>query len=398
MAEDESGTRFRIMSSTPVLLLAVLVVFIDSLGYGVVVPLFPHYAEVLGANDLALGFLYATYAIALLIFAVPIGVLADRYGRKPFILFGMFAMSGSFVFYALADSYLLLVIARLLDGATAAATWSAALALVGDRFSESESGQKYGYLFSAIAMASIAGPLLGGVLYDAAGIRAPFFLIAALCAIGGFISIFLREEWNVEAKGSARWRKLLGLVLGNRMVMIACFLEMMLAMGLGILEPLLPVRLDEKLLMSATAIGLVFGAATLAEGITSPFFGWVSDRIGRKKPIIAGIVATACIFPLMAVVENRALIYIIMAAAGAVFAMFGTSSLPLATDALVESEVGGERPHGTAFGVLNVAYSLGMILGPIWGGAISDAVGLFWALIVYSGLLLITCFMTWKLL
>ncbi|MBN2167749.1 MAG: MFS transporter [Actinobacteria bacterium] len=398
MAEDEDRKRFRIESGTPVLLLAVLVVFIDSLGYGVVVPIFPHYAEVLGAGDLALGFLYATYAIALLIFAVPIGVLADRYGRKPFILFGMFAMSGSFVFYALADSYPLLVTARLLDGATAAATWSAALALVGDRFSEKESGRKYGYLFSAIAMASIAGPLLGGILYDAAGIRAPFFMIAALCAVGGSISIFLHEEWSVGAGESVKWKKLLGLVMGNRMVMIACFLEMMLAMGLGVIEPLLPVRLDEKLLMSASAIGLVFGVATLAEGITSPFFGWISDRIGRKKPIITGIVAMACIFPLMAVVESRILIYVVMAAAGAAFAMLGTSSLPLATDALVGSDMGGERPHGTAFGVLNVAYSLGMILGPVFGGAISDWVGLFWALIVYSGLLLVTCFVAWKLL
>lgn len=382
---------FRIESGFPVLFLATLVVFIDSLGYGVIVPLFPHYAEALGAGDFALGVLYATYGITLLLFAVPMGVLSDKFGRKPFILFGMFAMSGSFIFYALARSYPLLIVARLLDGATAAATWSAAMALVGDRFSKEESGRKYGYVFSALAMAYVAGPLLGGVLYDAAGMGAPFFVIAGLCAAGGVLSLFLVEQWKPEGDEPARWRKLLGAVLTNKMVLISCFLEMVMAMGFGVIEPMLPVRLSEELLMSSTMIGLVFGTATLSEGLTSPFFGWLSDRIGRKKPIVAGTLLTACIIPLLAVLENRVLVFVAMAAVGATMTLFGIASLPLATDALEESEVGGERPHGTAFGVLNLAWSLGMIVGPIWGGAVSGSLGLFWALIIYSGVLIISC-------
>lgn len=390
MTGEAGGKRFRIKSGLPVLLLAGLVVFIDSLGYGVVVPLFPHYAEVLGASDFALGVLYATYAISLLLLAVPMGILSDKYGRKPFILFGMFAMSGSFVFYALARSYPFLVIARLLDGATAAATWSAAMALVGDRFSKEESGKKYGYLFSALAMAYVAGPLVGGVLYDAAGIGAPFFFIAGLCVLGGVLSLLLEEKWRPEGE-PAKWKKLLGVVLTNKMVLIACFLEMVMAMGFGVLEPMLPVRLSRELCMSSTMIGLAFGAATLSEGLTSPLFGWLSDRIGRKKPIVAGTILTACIVPLLAVVDNRALVFVVMAAIGATTTMFGIASLPLATDALEHSEVGGERPHGTAFGVLNLAWSFGMIAGPVWGGAVSGSLGLFWALIIYSGVLVVSC-------
>lgn len=398
MPGELTRNRFRIRSGFPVLFLAALVVFIDSLGYGVVVPLFPHYAEVLGASDFALGVLYATYAITLLIFAVPMGVLSDKYGRKPFIIFGMFAMSGSFIFYALARSYPMLIIARLLDGATAAATWSAAMALVGDRFSKEESGKKYGYLFSALAMAYVAGPLIGGVLYDAAGTGAPFFFIAGLCAFGGVLSLFLEEKWRPEGDEPAKWKKLLGMVLTNRMVLIACFLEMVMAMGFGVVEPMLPVRLSEELFMSSTMIGLVFGTATLSEGLTSPLFGWLSDRIGRKKPIVAGTILTAAIAPLLAVVNNRALVFVVMAAIGAAMTMFGIASLPLATDALEHSEVGGERPHGTAFGVLNMAWSLGMIIGPIWGGAVSGSLGLFWALAIYSVVLLVSCAVAIKVL
>lgn len=103
-------------------MLVCLVVFLDSVGYGIVVPVLPIYARTLKATDFQIGFLFATYAIALLVGAVPMGLLSDRMGRKPFVLFGMFAMSAAFVFYAFAESYWMLVIARTLDGLTAAAT------------------------------------------------------------------------------------------------------------------------------------------------------------------------------------------------------------------------------------------------------------------------------------
>jgi MFS family permease len=94
----------------------------------------------LHVSDFGIGFLFAVYAIAGLLTAIPVGILSDRWGRKPFVLFGMFAMAGAFVFYAFARSYPVLVVARALDGVTAAATWSAALALLGDRFDEKEMG------------------------------------------------------------------------------------------------------------------------------------------------------------------------------------------------------------------------------------------------------------------
>src|SRR5665647_429074 len=143
----------RIKSGIPLLALVCGVVFLDSVGYGLVVPVLPLYAKQLGASDFAVGFLFATYAIALCLAAIPFGILSDRFGRKPFVLFGMFAMAGAFVFYALAKSYPVLVVARVLDGLTAAATWSAALALLGDRFEEKEMGSKMGWAIAAMAVA-----------------------------------------------------------------------------------------------------------------------------------------------------------------------------------------------------------------------------------------------------
>lgn len=118
---ESQNAGFRITGGWPLLLLAMVVTFVDSVGYGVVVPVLPAYAENLYLSDFQIGFLFAMYAIALVITAIPIGMLSDRFGRKPFILFGMFAMSGAFVFYALAESFTTLLVARALDGLTAAA-------------------------------------------------------------------------------------------------------------------------------------------------------------------------------------------------------------------------------------------------------------------------------------
>ncbi len=377
----------RIKSGMPLLALVCGVIFLDSVGYGLVVPVLPLYAKQLGASDFAVGFLFATYAIALCLAAIPFGILSDRFGRKPFVLFGMFAMAAAFVFYALAKSYPVLVVARVLDGLTAAATWSAALALLGDRFPGSEMGSKMGWTMSAAAIGGIAGPLIGGTLSDAFGYRAPFYTIAVACLVGGCVALFLEERKVTRRALSAGWR-MLKPVFTNRNVMIACLVTLVTTMGLGLLEPILPIYFKDTFGMTRTSIGIVFGLTMLFYAIASPLSGKLSDRVGRKRPILAGLLLTAAITPLIAVFKNVAVVCVLMAAFGFAIAFFGTPSIPLVTDALPQSRALGEaNQYGAAFGLLNFFWSLGYALGPLLGGALDQWAGLLAALLVYSGLL-----------
>jgi multidrug resistance protein len=384
----ERGPResFRIVGGTPLLLLVSLVIFLDSVGYGVVVPVLPIYAKTLGVSDFGNGFLFATYAIALFLGAIPAGMLSDRFGRKPFILFGMFAMSAAFVFYAFATSYLMLVVARVMDGLTAAATWSAGLALLGDRFESREMGAKMGYAIGAMAVGGIAGPLLGGVLSDAIGYRAPFFAIAGACFAGGVAALFLTEE-GASRQASSPALKMLKTVLANRTILLACLITLVTTTGLGLLEPTLPIYLREQFSMSRTAIGIVFGVTMTLYAVASPLAGKLSDRLGRKSPILVGLVATAVITPFIAVFKNVAAIYVLMGLLGVTITLFETPSVPLVTDAMPGGPGGGEVHYGTAFGMLNLFWSLGYALGPLLGGAIMGWAGLLSALLVYSLLL-----------
>lgn len=387
---ESRNAGFRITGGRPLLLLAMVVTFVDSVGYGVVVPVLPAYAENLGLSDFQVGFLFAVFAIALVIGAVPIGMLSDRFGRKPFILFGMFAMSGAFVFYALAESYAVLLVARALDGLTAAATWVAAMALVSESFARDEMGVKMGFLMATSALGGIAGPVLGGVLSDALGYRAPFYVIAGACLVAGAFSVFLAKERSGRKKMRLSFKRMLRPVLSNRTVLLASVLMVVSTLGLGLLEPTFPLYLEENFSMSPTGIGLIFGMMMLFYGATSPAAGKLSDRLGRKKPIMVGLLATAVLMPFLAVAQNIAVLFVLMGAVGVTFALFSTPALPLVTDALPEIGAGEAAPAGTVFGLMNLFFSLGFALGPLVGGAIMGWVGLAWALVFCSTIMAVT--------
>lgn len=376
-------------------MLVCLVIFVDSLGYGVVVPVLPLYAENLGISDFHLGLLFAAYAIALLVGAIPFGMLSDRYGRKPFLMFGMFAMAGAFVFYAVANTYDMLILARILDGLTAAATWSAGLALIGERFDEKTLGEKYGYVLTAMAVGSIAGPVAGGVLSDTMGYESPFLFIAGLCLAGGVASLFLKERRLFRPKPDVRGRSavvaMLAPIVRNRLIMLACLVMMITTVGFGLFEPMLPLRLSRSFDMSRTGIGILFGITMVFFGVMSPIVGKLSDRLGRKKLIVGGLVSTAVVAPLLAVAPSVPLTYVLMGLYGVTAALFATPSLPLITDTLAAGGGTGAKAgslFGTAFGMMNLFWSLGYVLGPLLGGAMTGLAGLLYASLVYSFLLL----------
>jgi MFS family permease len=179
-------------------------------------------------------------------------------------------------------------------------------------------------------------------------------------------------------------------VFTNRNVMIACLVTLVTTMGLGLLEPILPIYFKDTFDMTRTSIGIVFGLTMLFYAIASPLSGKLSDRVGRKRPILAGLLLTAAITPLIAVFKNVAVVCALMAAFGFAIAFFGTPSIPLVTDALPQSSALGEaNQYGAAFGLLNFFWSLGYALGPLLGGALDQWAGLLAALLVYSGLLVV---------
>jgi multidrug resistance protein len=374
------------------LALVCVVIFVDSLGYGVVVPVMPVYARNLGIGEMGLGMLFASYALGNIVAALPFGVLSDKVGRRPFLVFGMLAMAGAFVLYAYSTTYLTLFLSRFLDGVTAAANWSVGLAIIADVYPEGKRGESMGVVMAAMGAGAIAGPALGGILNDWLGYKSPFLLVAAICVAGGALALINRELRELKPRpGEAGYWKMTRSVLDNPNVILTLVVVMMGTVSLGVLEPLFPVYLERTLGLGSTAIGLLFALTVLTYTAVSPLIGKLSDRQGKRGLMVLGLITTAVVAPALTFSANLMVIAVLFGACGITIAFFETPTLPLIADLLSGSKEG--EVFGTAFGLFNMAWAVGYILGPAAGGFLAQKHGLPTAMIILSVPLVI---LAWK--
>jgi MFS transporter, DHA1 family, solute carrier family 18 (vesicular amine transporter), member 1/2 len=376
------------------LALVCVVIFVDSLGYGVVVPVMPVYARELGIGELGLGMLFASYALGNIVAAVPFGLLSDRVGRRPFLVFGMLAMAGAFVVYAYATTYASLFFSRFLDGVTAAANWSIGLAIIAEVYPAGERGRSMGTVMAAMGAGSIAGPALGGIMYDWFGYKAPFMLVALFCVAGGILALMSRELKDLPRGSSkADYGDMMRKVFTYPGMVLVIVVVMMGTVSLGLLEPLFPVWLQDNLGLGSTGIGLLFALTVLTYSVCSPLVGRLSDRAGKRGVMTLGLVATAVVAPLLAFSHNLALTALLFALCGVSIAFFETPTLPFMADRI---SGGGEgEVYGTAYGIFNMAWAVGYILGPAAGGFLASRHGLPTTMIILSVPLLLLAWIVW---
>jgi DHA1 family multidrug resistance protein-like MFS transporter len=172
----------------------VATMFISMLAMGIVSPFLPIYAEDLGASNLEIGLIQASFSIAGIGTLLFVGRWSDRLGRKPFLLIGLTVLTLSSVGLIYADSPLLLIIIRFIQGLGATAHLPIAQAYLGDITPEGGEGRWMGY-FNAVMFAGLgAGPLLGGLIADAYSIPTTFLLMAILNFLGLVATmIYLKE-------------------------------------------------------------------------------------------------------------------------------------------------------------------------------------------------------------
>ncbi|MCK9298422.1 MAG: MFS transporter, partial [Methanoculleus sp.] len=174
-------------SPDAILVLVVLVIFMDMMIYGLLIPVFPQYAPRIGVDEQVIGVVFGIYAAMLLIFSIPMGLLSDRVGRRPLIVVGMLLLALATALFGFSTTFTHLVVARTVQGVSAAATWSAGLALLADTCDPARLGEKMGIALSAVGVGTILGPVAGGLLFEYAGYMATFLVPAVLVASVGLL-------------------------------------------------------------------------------------------------------------------------------------------------------------------------------------------------------------------
>ena len=180
----------------------VFVCVINSLGFGIIVPVLYSYGKTFGLTGTTLGMLTAAFSIAQF-FATPIlGSLSDKWGRKPLLVISLAGTCISFLMFAEAHTLIVLFAARILDGLTGG-NISVAQAMVADTATPQNRAKKFGILGSAFAFGFVIGPLIGGSFTELSP-QAPFFFAAGISLIGTLTAAVLLKETNPTDKASRK--------------------------------------------------------------------------------------------------------------------------------------------------------------------------------------------------
>ncbi len=171
----------------------ILVVFIDLLGFSLILPLLPYYAKTFGANGFVTGVLVSSYAAMQLLGAPVLGRLSDRFGRRPVLLLSIFGTFIGFLLLGFATTLWMLFASRLIDGITGG-NISVAQAYISDVTGPKDRAKGLGLIGAAFGLGFIIGPVTGGVLSQW-GYSIPAFVAAGLA----FINLLLVFFWLPES-------------------------------------------------------------------------------------------------------------------------------------------------------------------------------------------------------
>lgn len=368
-----------------------LTMFIVMVGFGVIMPILPFYAESMGASATDLGLLFASYSIIQFLFSPLWGQISDRVGRKPVILLGLTGFSISFLLFGLSTQLWMLFGARILGGLLSAATLPTVLAYVADTTGEKQRGGGMGVLGAAMGMGVTFGPVIGGYA-SAISPSAPFYLSAALAlAVALFALVFLPESRPKEAQLAARGTPRRGTGLGDvraallgplGFIMVLAFLA---SFANANLEGTFALFSQVHLGFDAAQMGMVFGVMGITMALTQGLLvGPFINRWGEKRMIQIGLASSALGFLALLLTFNMASILLVMGVMG-----LGNAALRPAVNSLVSKRTESHR-QGIMLGVVNSYNSLGRIFGPIIGGAAFDALGYQWPYILGAAVFVAT--------
>jgi len=342
--------------------------FSTMLGFGLIAPVLPLYAEEMGATGIGVGLIFAGWGITSFVATPIMGRLSDLKGRKRFLCIGLLSYCILSLGYIWAATVPQLILVRLLQGVAAAMVTPIAFAYIGDISPEGEEGKWMGYANAAFFGGYAIGPLIGGVVAEHLGINAAFYSMSGLCLLASLaVILFLPKssQRKMERGEHLSFKKM----SASSMIRGLFSFRLAMATGWGSVIAFLPIFSVTYMGLSTTLIGIVLTTGMLLMTLLSPLGGRIADRFNRRVLIIIGNIIFIAYLALIPLTRNfwQLLGPCLLGGIGAAI------SVPAASALIVEE--GKKFGMGSAMAIFTMAMSLGMIIGPIISGGIAESLG-----------------------
>ncbi|MBI3490390.1 MAG: MFS transporter [Acidobacteria bacterium] len=365
-----------------------LTIFVNLVGFGIIIPLLPFYAETFGASPIVIGLLFAVFSLCQLAAAPALGDLSDRWGRRPILIFSLAGTVVSFVMLAVAHSLAMLFAARIVDGLSGG-NISTARAYVADVTAPTDRAKAYGLIGAAFGLGFILGPALSGVLSRIA-ITAPIWTAAALTLAATVMAWrWLPETVHRAHAGTGNPFRYLPEIWRRPLVRRILVVDFVYWFSFAIFQTTFALFAARRFGFDVPKTGYFFAAfgllgAIVQGGLIRP----IVRRFGDKPTFLLGLGLGAA--------------GLVAVAAAHSVALFALALVPLAlgigfghpTMSSLVSLVARGDEQGRVQGAAGAVESLGRTIGPVWGNASLQQINEAAPYISAAAFLLLTLVMT----
>ncbi len=371
------------------------IAFFVALGFGIVIPSIPIFADSFGVSALAASAVVSAFALMRFVSSPFAGAWTNRFGERNVLATGLAVVAVSSFFAGLSQSYPQLLVLRAIGGIGSAMFTVSAMALLLRVVDADQRGRASAAWQGGFLVGGVAGPAIGGILL-AISIRAPFFFYAGTLAIATVIALVFLSPKRLAAREAAvvatepaeaepprpgGWAELRG-ALRNGAYRAA--LAVNLTTGLtvfGLRSALIPLFVVQALQQGPSLSGWAFLVAAVVQAAILLPAGRLTDLRGRRPAMIIGTIATI-VGMLMLVIDDLATgslsVALVVFFLSMVVMSIGSAFLGSAPSAVVGDIMGG-RQGGSVVAAFQMVSDIGAVIGPLLGGLLLDLYGFDWA-------------------